>query len=1069
MVSLPPTNLGADAWPTPAAKKRWSNIHSLPRGNGGRIRGALGGWGIAFFASALVGWLGLGEAARAADLLSPGIAEQRVVAESSGTVTIQVPRLALPGMSGEVDVWTTNGWAVAGEDFVPVSKTLRFGPSDMTLPVVIELLDDGRVEGDETFAVVVRETGVGPEAPEVFRYEVRIEDDEEPAVLDETFRPDLRLGTFYFAPQGAVAAWATPGGDVAAVVEEADELTPFGPVPRSRIVVLNRAGQVQRSTRLAMGAMQVLEDEAGRHLVLGSSVVRVLADGSLDPTFNPDLLEPLNGVNGSLMAIQGDGKFLLGGRLGVFVRYRPDGTKDETFHSPTLRTGLSTNGPVVEGWVSAARVLADGSILIGGDFTRVNDVVRIGIARLKPNGELDPEFNLEHGLWTQTDPLNPATSTPGMVRGFDLDREGRILVSGSFTLAGATRRPYLVRLRPTGELDPAFPVLQLARTSQGSTPALHAAAEMPDGDLVVAGRSFDQLYGSPRVGLARITTRLTDSRLVFARSQINVPEYAGAANVTVHRSGDTTQLAQARVKVTPGTATAGADFEGSLTFLEFAPKERVQTITIPIRNDDLPESDETFTVELEAPQGATLANNASTRVVIRDDDRAGAREWTFHPPAVEDFGAVIPQPDETTFIGARAASPGQLLARLRPDGSIDATWAPGSVGPRILAAFSDGRVLVGALDAVVGSVFRLRPDGAFDPRWNLASAVKAAGTVERAIVDAQERVILTTWVSQFVGGEVVNVYTVFRLNRDGSLDGAFQRYPLRGGDLEGMTVEESGAVLLAVRGATRQWPDGSEYPELQFTRLTSGGVLDASYQPPLRLKRFDYGTYFAPQPDGRCWVAAATEFVAGGRTTAGVVRLRADGAVDESSIQGAGFRRADGQPARLTALVRLPDGRLLVSGLFTEVHGVPRRHVVRLEANGALDPSFDLGDELAFGVTSTGAPDVGRAWVTGLAVTASGQLLIRGGFDSFNGEPAAGLAQVVLGTSPWLRVANAGPGSGARVDLSGVPGQRYVLEESADLRQWDAVATNAADSGRITFDRPPVANSSGRYFRAVRP
>jgi Calx-beta domain/Domain of unknown function (DUF4114) len=68
-----------------------------------------------------------------------------------------------------------------------------------------------------------------------------------------------------------------------------------------------------------------------------------------------------------------------------------------------------------------------------------------------------------------------------------------------------------------------------------------------------------------------------------------------------------------------GTATAGSDFtpaSGQLTFL--AGNNTPQTITVPITPDNNVEPDETFTIQLSNPIGATISS-AATATILNDD------------------------------------------------------------------------------------------------------------------------------------------------------------------------------------------------------------------------------------------------------------------------------------------------------------------------------------------------------------------------------------------------------------------------------------------------------------------
>lgn len=86
----------------------------------------------------------------------------------------------------------------------------------------------------------------------------------------------------------------------------------------------------------------------------------------------------------------------------------------------------------------------------------------------------------------------------------------------------------------------------------------------------------------------------------------------------VTRPAGADESASARFVVTAGTAAAGADYEpraGSV--LLFGAADGV--VEVPVLGDGVDESDETFTVTLSAPDGATIGDGVATGT-IRDDD-----------------------------------------------------------------------------------------------------------------------------------------------------------------------------------------------------------------------------------------------------------------------------------------------------------------------------------------------------------------------------------------------------------------------------------------------------------------
>lgn len=133
--------------------------------------------------------------------------------------------------------------------------------------------------------------------------------------------------------------------------------------------------------------------------------------------------------------------------------------------------------PQIDGSVSRAVVQPDGRILISGDFVRVGCETRLGLARLLPDGSLDPGFRPPQHLQFVTHPL--ALRSDGKVHAFT--RQG------------------LVRLNADGSLDPSFSMYStgggesISVSLEGKvilTDGYLARALLPDGseDIVLRDR-----------------------------------------------------------------------------------------------------------------------------------------------------------------------------------------------------------------------------------------------------------------------------------------------------------------------------------------------------------------------------------------------------------------------------------------------------------------------------------------------------------------------------------------------------------------------------------------------------
>jgi uncharacterized delta-60 repeat protein len=120
-------------------------------------------------------------------------------------------------------------------------------------------------------------------------------------------------------------------------------------------------------------------------------IARLNADGSLDTSFNPS--PQGNGAIGQVqaVAVQSDGKIVVGGLFtsvngttpNNIARMNADGSVDISFNP----------GSGTDKQVEVIAVQTDGKVVIGGAFTSVNGTARNRIARLNADGSLDTSFN----------------------------------------------------------------------------------------------------------------------------------------------------------------------------------------------------------------------------------------------------------------------------------------------------------------------------------------------------------------------------------------------------------------------------------------------------------------------------------------------------------------------------------------------------------------------------------------------------------------------------------------------------------------------------------------------------
>lgn len=128
--------------------------------------------------------------------------------------------------------------------------------------------------------------------------------------------------------------------------------------------------------------------------------------------------------------------------------------------------------------------LSDGSLVIGGAFTRVGNLPRRGLAKLRPDGTLDPNFSAD---------------VIGAVYGLARDGNDNVYVSGSFGYIDGVLRRNLAKLDANGNVIPGWTAGNPWVTSSDRAIAVDAG-----GDLFMAGQ---QLFvsGSPSYFMVPLT------------------------------------------------------------------------------------------------------------------------------------------------------------------------------------------------------------------------------------------------------------------------------------------------------------------------------------------------------------------------------------------------------------------------------------------------------------------------------------------------------------------------------------------------------------------------------------
>ena len=368
---------------------------------------------------------------------------------------------------------------------------------------------------------------------------------------------------------------------------------------------------------------------------------------------------------------------------------------------------------------------------------------------------------------------------------------------------------------------------------------------------------------------------------------------------------------------------------------------------------------------------------------------AGSLDTTFNSGGAGAdalVSSVVVQPDGKIVIGGDftsyngdAAAPDHVM-RLNANGTRDTAFNSGGAGANnsvnALAVQPDGKILIaGTFNAYNGNaaapdnILRLNADGSLDSAFN-AGGAGANNSVNALAVQQDGKIVIGGTFTAY-NGDTAAPDNILRLNADGTRDTGFNPSSARAnGPVYSLALQSDGKVL--VGGETFGFTGSMGAPD-NILRLNADGTRDTGFNP-------SGGGPDGPvvgivaQPDGK--IVICGEFFSYNGDAAApnrVLRLNADGSLDTTFDPGGGV---DGT---VSAVAVQSDGRVVVVGRFGSLSGntTAPNHVMRLNANGSLDTTFNPGGD--------GADDAASA----VALQPDGKILVGGSFTAYNGDPAA--------------------------------------------------------------------------------
>lgn len=560
--------------------------------------------------------------------------------------------------------------------------------------------------------------------------------------LDTTFHTgtglDGRLNVFLFQKDGKIII--------------AGAFSSYNGIQRNGIARLNTDGTLDTSFDPGAGTNDYISTAALQNdgkIIIGGAftsykgavanrIARILSNGNIDSTFHTG-----SGAVAAVqtMAIQNDGKIIIGGYfdsvngLGAshITRLNMNGTIDSTFHP----------GSAANDSIESVSLQNDGKIIIGGHFTIYNGSPSNHIARLHTDGTPDTTFH-------------SGSAADNFLMHTSIQNDGKIIISGNFTMYNGVSRNSIARLNADGSLDGSF------NPGTGCNNAAYLTFTQIDGKILIGGR-FDTYDGNPKKCFVRT---LSNGKIdpVF-----NPGTGANDGILATAVQSDGKIIIGGYFRSFNGTTAnhlARLHSDGTLdTSFKSGADDAVSEIIIQPDGKIIIAGDFTHYNNMARPYIARLHAD-------------GTLDTTFKKQTsnINGIYGITLQADGKILVGGNWDPAGKHLTRLNSDGSLDPAFHTGTGPDKVVNTISvqtDGKILIGGYftaynGTAINYMARLNADGTLDTTFNTGTGTN--NYVQTIALQKDGRIIIGGAFHSYDG---IARTGIARLKTDGNLDLSF--------------------------------------------------------------------------------------------------------------------------------------------------------------------------------------------------------------------------------------------------------------------------------------------------------
>jgi len=617
-------------------------------------------------------------------------------------------------------------WSVAGIDGQPADAndfpggilptgSVTFAAGETTKIITIEVNGDSIAENDETFAVTLTDP-TGATITTATASGTIVNDDTNLAITPPTIsQPEGNSGvthyTFTVTRTGLLSGSSTAQWSVTGIDDQPADANDFGgSFPIGTITFA--AGETSKIITVEVNGDIIAESDEKFAVVLsnpaGTTISTASAEGVIvnDDTnlgivaINADQVEGNSGSKSFTFAIQ---------RTGVLsststTSWAAAGSGITPADASDFAGGILPSGTVSFAPGEASKLI---SIDIKGD-TEIEPDETFSVT-LYDSSEETPQNPTATGTIISDEPITISLALQPSI----IAEDGGQVFSYTFTRNGPTDAPLTINFLISGSADPtndytsdrdlsSFPFGSITFNPGDSTAILEIK---PTADTTIENDETIEIelltsseYAVGTVGpVVAIINNNDQSQASLAISATDATKAEGNSGKTaytfsVKRSGDTSGSSTAEWAVSSTQAT-GDDFIGGVLpsgTVSFAAGDTSKTITVEINGDSSIETDESFTVTLANPTGATITTASTSGTIIDDDIATTALKPISYDMLNGETGWYNYWDESYTGVGNRfqdlsplSGGLGDLTDGVIPAQSWDVTEAPAGPGPYV--------------------------------------------------------------------------------------------------------------------------------------------------------------------------------------------------------------------------------------------------------------------------------------------------------------------------------------------------------------------------------------------------